>query len=231
MYLVAPHTNIALPVKYENAYEAYETYSAPSDVSSFMSTTVEEFQVGSTKYKFLKPYTLVYSLDGSKWLSRIPEVPFFEGNGNDLSSSLEDLKIALHVEFQRLYRKRPFQMSQEEKTKWKYLSNTIDILSYKLTTPIITQEIGQVSFGKINRPDKIKWISGHTYKIDPFSVPSDLMTCVTGQWIEASLEREPIKHSITQIITIKKIHFRIPNEDQRKQFWESIPKMNQPAHE
>lgn len=230
MYLIAQQTNVALPVKFENASVAYETYSAPSDISSFMSTTIESFQVGSTRYKLLRPYTLAYSLGLSQWVCRIPDVPIFEGSGLDFSSAMEDLKLNLHVEFQRLYRKRPFQMNEIERTKWKSLSNTIDILSYRQSTPIITQEIGKISFGKIDRPDKIHWLSGHDYKIDPFKVPSDLMACMTGQWIEASVEREPINHSITQLLTIKKIHFRIPSKDKQKEFWESLPKVNQLLH-
>ena len=194
-----------------------------TDKSSF-NCPMEKFSIGSTSYKFFKVVQRCDLPVEDGWISYINELHTYTGKGKTVEDALEDLKINIHVDFQRLLRMRPFEMSDEEKTKWSNLASIVDLLEYKMTTPMVVREIGQVSFGKISRPQIIKWIRDEEYFIDPDRVPGELMGCATGQWIEAVVKRDPVKHKILEIESINKIRFRIPNESQAKRIWENIPK-------
>jgi hypothetical protein len=115
-------------------------------------------------------------------------------------------------------------MSEEERARWSDLAKVIDILEYKMTTPVVVREIGQVSYGMISRPQRIKWIRGENYFIDPTRVPGELMGCAPGQWVEAVVKRDPVNHRILEIESINKIRFRIPTESEIEKMWESMPK-------
>lgn len=210
---------------YHNTAEVeYET-RVPTDMSSF-TWPLREFSVGSTAYRFFKTVQRneIPSEDG--WLSYISQLPNYTGKGQTAEEAFEDLRVNIHVDFQRLLRMRPFEMSEEEKSKWSSLASVIDLLEYKITTPLIVREIGQVSHGMISRPKRIKWIRDENYIIEPSRVPGELMACATGQWIEAVVKRDPVSHKILEIESISKIKFRIPRESEIKEIWESMPRTN-----
>jgi hypothetical protein len=147
----------------------------------------------------------------------------YVGGGETPDQALEELKMQIHADFQILLRKRPFEMDDGEHSKWVQLTSVIDLLYYKTTTPIITHEIGRVSFGKIARPHHIEWINDTRYPIDPQRTPGELMSCRTGQWIEAVVRRNPVSHVILGIDSIRKISFRIPSESELNSVWEAMP--------
>jgi predicted RNase H-like HicB family nuclease len=208
-----------------SAAEIEQETFIPKVMSSF-TWPIKEFSVGSTAYVFLRPIQRqdIPSEDG--WVSYIRELPKHIGKGQTAEEAFEDLKINIHADFQRLHRKRPFEMSEEESARWSNLASVIDVLEYKMTTPVVVREIGQVSYGMISRPQRIKWIRGENYFIDPTKVPGDLMGCVTGQWIEAVVKRDPINHRVLEIESVNKIRFRIPSESEIKSFWENMPEAN-----
>jgi hypothetical protein len=148
----------------------------------------------------------------------------YAGNGDMAEQALEELKVQIHTAFQTLLTKRPFEMDEDEHSKWVELTSAIDLLHYKTTTPITTYEIGQVSFGRIARPHHIDWISGEKrYMIEPTKVPGELMSCRTGQWIDAVVRRDPVSYRILEVESIRRIRFHKPSESELKSAWENMP--------
>ena len=192
--------------------------------SSVLAAPLIDLSVGRTYYRFIERVIVNKFPVGKGWVCYITELSSYVGNGDTIKTAEEELKIAIHTDFQRLERKRLFEMDEEERIKWTQLTSVIDLLDYKMTTPIVTREIGEVSFEKISRPCSIKWIIGQTYFIDPYKVPAELMSCLPGQWVEAIVKRDPITHREIEIESITKIHFRIPQESEVKAFWEGLPK-------
>jgi hypothetical protein len=147
----------------------------------------------------------------------------YVGQGDTPTQAFEDLSVQIHTAFQTLVRKRPFEMDEDERSRWVRLTGIIDLLYYRTTTPVTTYEIGQVHRDMIARPHRIEWITGKSYVIEPHRVPGDLMGCPPGQWIEAVVRRDPMSHSVIQIESIRKISLHIPNKSELKSAWETMP--------
>lgn len=114
-------------------------------------------------------------------------------------------------------------MAEQDQVRWMEITNIIDLLDYKTTTPVVVREIGCVSYQRISRPARIKWLSGKNYCIDPDKVPGELMSCGPGQWIEAIVKRDPITHLEIEIESINRISFRIPTDSEVRGFWDNLP--------
>lgn len=180
---------------------------------------------GSTEYRFLQNIVVrgVYIFpDG--WLCWSRDLgSAFVGKGETYSSAVDDFKNQLHVIFQRLYRKRPFEMNDHEREQWQKLINVIDVYHYRTTTPLVVREIGQVSYGRGSRPYRIKWLSGSNYIIDLNNVPDELMSLKTGQYIEAVVKRDPVTHKEIEILSVHPISFHLPTNKQAEAFWDKMP--------
>jgi len=211
-----------------NSATEIEQKSFISTGMSSSSWPIKEFSMGSTAYVFLKPIQRCDIPSEGGWISYIRALPQFSGKGQTSEEAYEDLKINIHADFQQLHRKRPFEMSKEENTRWSNLVSVIDVLEYKMTTPVVVREIGQISYGKISRPYRIKWITGENYIIEPQKVPGELMACRTSEWIEAVVKRDPVSNQVLEIETINRIRFRIPTETEIRRFWENIPSADLP---
>jgi len=192
--------------------------------SSVLAAPLVDLAVGHTYYRFIERVLVNWTPIDQGWVCYVMELNNYVGNGETIEQAFEELKLAIHTDFQRLERKRLFEIDEEERTKWTQLTSVIDLLDYKMTTPIVTREIGEVSFWKISRPYSIKWISGQTYFIDPYKVPAELMSCRPGQWVEAIVKRYPITNREIEIESITKISFRIPQPSEVKALWERMPK-------
>jgi len=147
----------------------------------------------------------------------------FIGKGDAFVSAFEDFKNQLHTIFQRLYRMRPFEMSDQEQEQWRKLVNLIDVHHYRTTTPLVVREVGQVSYGQISRPYRIKWLSGNNYIIDRNSVPENLMALKPGRYIEAVVKRDPVTHKEIEILSVQPISFHLPTDKQAKEYWDKMP--------
>jgi len=192
-------------------------------ISSVFGWQVYQFDIGATSYRFLQPVNVSCSPTIEDWVCYINCLGNYAGIGSNREEAFEQLKISIHVDFQRLCRKRPFEMDEEERANWMQLANVIDLLHYKRTTPIVVKEVGCVSYGRISRPYQIKWLSKKNYIIEPSKVPGELMSCRTGQWIEAVVKRDPVTHREIEIESISKISFRIPSESEAREFWKDMP--------
>jgi desulfoferrodoxin (superoxide reductase-like protein) len=196
---------------------------ARGQYSSALAEIRQDMRIGETYYRLIGPMTVSYIPTAEGWTCYVNGLAGWLGSGGTPEHAFDELKVQLHTAFQTLLRKRPFEMTEEEHSKWVQLTSVIDLLHYKTTTPMITHEIGRVSLGKIARPHHIEWINGARYQIDPQKVPGELMSCRTGQWIEAVVHRNPVSHAILGIDSIRKISFRIPSESELKSVWEAMP--------
>ncbi len=189
---------------------------------SVSTSPISSFVISDITYKFLNDCTLSMMRLGNAWICRIGGLEEYHGEGDTSENAYNELIETIHIEFQRLYRKRPFEQNEEERKRWKILANTIDLLHYKANNPISIRTIGCISYQKISRPARIKWIDGTNYKIDPMKVPGELMSCRPGQWIEAFIKIDPITQKIIKIESFQKIAFRIPTETQIEKYHRSL---------
>jgi len=186
-----------------------------------------EIRIGTTIYKMLTSLQIISIWD---WIEEAQicwakELGYYQGKGDTISEAEQNLKESIHLDFQRLYRKRLFEMNESEQERWRLLLNIIDVLHYRQTTPLSLREIGRVSYGRLSYPTKIEWIDGRTDNITLDVVPPELAECRTGQWIEATVKRNPVTKKLICIDHIQKIRsIRISKETPSQEEWESMPK-------
>ncbi len=207
----------------------YYSWELNSRMNSSSFYLMREIEVGKTKYRLLSPIITLISYDPDKknWECRNLSRKFdYIGVSNDSQEdAIAEFKNQVHVRFQQLYSKRPFEMTEKEYDEWIKIANIIDLLHYKTTTPIETHEIGCISYGKLSYPYRIKWLTDENYIIDPSKVPDKLISCKTGQWIEAVVKRDPITHQVHSISSIKKIKFHLPRQEETRRYLDNMRKI------
>jgi hypothetical protein len=221
MIVMPPNVNYLPPVRMSYSAEAvveWEELGAAGEV-------LRDLQFGKTIYRFLKQIALnnIRNSETGEWACWSSELnASIWGKGDNSQSAREDFKTQLHTVFQRLYHMRPFEMEELERDQWQRLVNVIDVHNYRTTTPVVVQEVGQVSFGKIARPYRVKWLTGHNYIIDPGKVAPELMSMKPGQYIEAVVKRDPVTHRELEIVSVRPISFHLPNETAAKRIWDDM---------
>jgi hypothetical protein len=227
------HSDVQLPlipcqdeISEDRPY-SFERISSHVNSSSFYP--LPEIKVGETMYKLLSSIDTLVSFDpiDKKWECRNVSGTFkyigvSEARRED---AIENFKLKIHIRFQQLYSKRPFEMTEDEYNEWIKLANTIDLLHYKTTNPIETREVGCISYWKVSYPYRIKWLTDENYIINPLNVPGELMSYKPGQWIEAAVKRHPVSHKILSISSIKKIRFHIPRPEEAQSDWDNMEKI------
>jgi len=209
--------------EYSNEYqEAIDSYNNSSGFNS-----LHEVVVGDTRYSFLFPVDLFvsYSPETNQWKCHGKELSYIGISSESQRDAIENFQSQMHIRFQQLYSKRTFEMTAEEYKEWIKLANTIDLLHYKITTPLKIREIGCVSYGRVSYPFRIKWLTDENYIIEPSEVPAELMSYKTGQWIEAIVEREPVTHKVLKISSVRRIRFHIPRSGEAKKYWDNMEKI------
>jgi hypothetical protein len=187
---------------------------------------LREIKIGDTKYMLLSSIDTQVYFDPTekKWECRnySGKINYIGISDTSREDAIENFKLQLHVRFQQLYSKRPFEMTEKEYDEWIKLANTIDLLHYKTTTPLETREIGCVSYKNFPYPYRIKWLTDENYIIDPSKVPGELMSYRPGQWIEAVVKRHPVSYKVLIISSVKKIRFHIPRSGEAQNYWNEI---------
>ena len=137
--------------------------------------------VGPSVYELVRPIQMNHSWEGS-WFCWAQDFGFvYVGQAETLSKAYENWQELIHADFQKLYRKRPFEMIATERERWKLLIAVIDVLNYKQTTPLSLREIGRVSYGKRAYPTRIDWINARYDTISLAQAPPELAECKPGQ--------------------------------------------------
>ncbi len=204
----------------DQEFVRYPEYDPERELST--NTSIRGFRIGECVYEFLRPQSLRFAITESGWECEIDSLPEYHAQAESQEEAFSELAVTLHTEFQRLLTKRPFEMNEAECIAWKRLANTIDLLTYKLTKHLEFFETGCVSYGRVGRPHRIKWIDGTNYTIDVEQVPGELMACRPGQWVECVVLRDRVANRIIKIKSIRKIAVRIPTEAQVARIWNEM---------
>lgn len=209
------------PKSYNDEKKA--SYENSSSFDSF-----EYIEIGKIKYKLLAPLktATIYIPNQKLWVCHTNDRFKYVGiSKKSRDAAIEDFIFQIHVRFQQLYSKRPFEMIEDEHNEWIKLANTIDLLHYKTTTPLKLREIGCVSFKNYPYPYRIKWLTDENYIINPSKVPGELMNFRPGQWVEAIVERCPVNHNVLGISSVRKIKFHIPRSGEAQRYWDNMERI------
>jgi hypothetical protein len=217
----------------QNIYAgAKDTELLPKGTSVSGRVRINRIDVGPTVYDLLRPILVNHSWQDS-WLCWAPDFGFaYIGKAEVLPKAYLNWQELLHADFQKLYSKRPFEMTDAERDRWQLLVTVIDVVHYKQSTPLSVREIGCISFGKRSYPTVIKWIDGRSEAVSLGQAPPELAHCKPGQWIEAIVKRDPLTNRLVAIDHIEKISsLHMPSPAKLTNEWEAMPKAKLPHSE
>jgi hypothetical protein len=204
--------------------------SAHAGTSVTGKQLVHNIRAGSASYELIRPVQVNFTWVGNMWMCWSDDFGFaYVGTGESLPSAYSNWENLVHVDFQTLYHRRPFEMAPEEQKRWNLLVGTIDVLHYRQNTPLSLREVGCISWDKYQYPTRINWINGSSDYFSLSQVPPELAECKPGQWIEAVVKRHPVTNRLLTIEHIQKIKsLFMPSPSQLNRDWESVPRADLP---
>jgi hypothetical protein len=211
------------------------TTDITAELPRFYSTSAEHLKkvtFGSHSYP-LRAAVEVETLlaPAGTWHFRVPEFRSnFVGAGRTPEEARRDFEAQVHAAFQKLVKKRPFQMSDSERELWALLATHINVEEYNRVTPVTTREAGRVR--RIVSPGliEVEWLNNRLEQIALETAPPEFATYEVGQSFEAPVERKPgIRGDLVRIGTPTLIDpiEALPAEEVQK-FWNSM-KILQPT--
>jgi hypothetical protein len=163
-----------------------------------------ELRIGSIKYPLRGELT-------GRFFRALEELfvdgvsPVFVGKGSSVQAAIESFSIGVHSAFQELLCKRPFEMTADEKVKWRTVSEIIDVTVYRNTTPVVVRQFGEISWGRLPYPSSIRWDNGFTESVLPSQVDSpDFITFKPGQPVEAIVVRDSLTQQLIRVSHISR---------------------------
>jgi hypothetical protein len=207
-------------IPYVERFSVQDAGDVLSPGSVFDASRVEmtELRIGS----------IVYPLRGEltgRFVRALEELfvdgvsPIFVGKGHSAQEATESFSLAVHAVFQELLYQRPFEMTAEERTKWRTVNEIIDVTVYRNTTPIVVRQFGEISWGRLPYPSQIQWDNGYTESVHPRQVDSpDFITFKPGQPVEAFVVRDPLTRELIRVSHISRTRrLRTPREIENSQ--------------
>ena len=113
----------------------------------------------------------------------------FIGRGSTNGAAFQDWCDQVHSAFQALYRKQPFELSEEEKPKWAVLNGLIDVAAYQSRMPVVLNETGWISGTNVGMREVTWWPSERRETIAFEKMPVEFAGFGLHQWFEAIVER------------------------------------------
>jgi hypothetical protein len=187
---------------------------------------LSHLQVGETDYRLRRPVQGTFVLAGGVswefWVEGFS--PLFIGQGPHAEAAYLDWRDQVHVAFQDLYRKRPFEMTQEEREKWTILEDLIDVVGYRNETPVLVRQLGQVTQGR-PWPRQITWVDGaKEHDLDLALMPDEFASYKPGQWFEAIVERDPLTWRMLRVRFVQRTPTINPlSGAELERYWASLP--------
>lgn len=152
--------------------------------------------------------------------------PTFVGLGENANDAFVDWRDGVHQAFQNIYRKRPFEMSDEDIRHWKVLDGAIDVIRYRNQTPILIRQIGCVKDAR-NKYRRVTWINKKTEPVALENWPGEFASYKPGQYFEAEVERNPISWKLQKVCSVRLISgIRGMPKKELLSFWNSLPTTN-----
>lgn len=186
---------------------------------------VSEIQVGETTYRLRRPAPGEFiSTRGGFWEFWVEGFsPAFIGQGRAAEEAYDNWRDQVHESFQDLYRKRPFEMTEEERGKWDALEDRIDIVGYRNEAPVLVRQLGQLTQAR-PFPRRITWIDGTTDLVRLEAMPGEFAGYKPGQWFEAIVERDPLTWSLRKVRYVRRtLSLRGMSSAELSQYWSSLP--------
>lgn len=186
---------------------------------------IESIQFGDTVYPLRVPVEGIYSrVSGSSGEYRVHAfTPYFTGQGETRKDAFHDWIEQVHVAFQILYRKRPFEMTEQELSQWEVLERRIDVGLYESRTPFILREIGHLVAARPD-PYKIVWFDNSEDEVALAAMPAEFARFKPGQWFEALVERDRLTGRLRKVRYLHAIDPLEPmSGSEATGFWNDLP--------
>jgi hypothetical protein len=171
--------------------------------SDAINSMVDEIRIGNVVYPLRKSLTATFIPGKGEFLVD-GFSPIFVGHGDTQQRARRNFHDEVHMTFQDLIAKRPFEMSERERRDWVILNDQIDVTLYRNNTPIHVTQYGWVS--KVRPyPVQVTWENGSKESISLEIVESpDFVTYKAGQPFEAVVARDPISFALLRIVHVER---------------------------
>lgn len=200
----------------------------PPPASGFIpggTIPLSQIQIGETTYRLRQPVQGEFvSNRGASWEFWVERFsPAFMGQGPSAEAAYEDWRDQVHESFQDLYRKRPFEMTKEERWKWGVLEDLIDVVSYQNEAPVLVRQFGQITQAR-PLPRQITWVDGSKESaIDLDLMPAEFAGYKPGQWFEAIVERDRLTWRLRRVRYVHRTpSLRTMSQTVLSQYWSSL---------
>ncbi|MBN2291015.1 MAG: hypothetical protein JXM70_01240 [Pirellulales bacterium] len=225
---------ILMPTAYVDFYPAADPVIYRDEVGTWQrlsagmpggTLSVRNISVGEAKYRLRSPVRGYFMrLHDGSWEFLVDGFsPTFVGHGNRADEAYQDWRDFVHVKFQDLNGKRPFEMDEKEQRQWRVLENMIDIVGYRNETPVVVRQIGKVTKAR-PLPQGITWVDGRSEMVRFDVMPPEFASYKSGQYFEADVERDPLTDKLRRVRYIQKISSVRPMfEGQAQRFWDGLP--------
>jgi hypothetical protein len=168
---------------------------------------IEAIRIGQTVYPLSAPTRGFFvpprpTGGGKFWVDGFS--PRFAGGGETLLTARTDWEENVHLEFQRLYAMRDFEMTEADRDSWALLAGRIDVDLYREMTPLIGREIGKVVAATPGRR-RLQWLDGTSDEFTLSQVPGAFAAYRPGSWFEAQVVRNPQTGRFMEILSAQRI--------------------------
>jgi hypothetical protein len=188
---------------------------------------IKEVRVGEAVYPLHRPAGVRYGpADDPDATLRVDGFgPRFVGTGEGLSQAFDDWRLKVHVAFQTLRTRRPFEQSADEAEAWAELERTLDLRGYERKTPVLLFETGRVSASHPHSPEISWWPDDRVERVHLGMMPAEFAAYTVGQWFEAVVERDRTTWKALRVRFVRPIEpVRPLSEEELALYWESLEK-------
>ncbi len=186
---------------------------------------IDRIVVGNTVYPLRSTLHVSEHFSSTGFEIRVQDLsPAFVGHGSTMVEAWTDWQEQIHIAFQELYGKRPFEMTSEQQTKWSLLEKMIDIEAYEIQMPQVLNQIGRL---RSARPDpyQIEWFNGSVELVSLADMPAEFVRFKPGQWFEATVERDRGTLRLRKVLSIRAREPLVPmSEQELASFIARLPK-------
>lgn len=215
------------------ANEPLTAWSRPNAQGAFFDVLrreVEDFRVGSARYRFRSPLLITFypRLEGSHGrLTVASALVRFAGRGTTMDEAWKDWAERFHVQFQTLYGMRPWERQPDERDEWERIDQLVDVSAYRRDTPYTIRQIGVLTRRR-PIPDRIRWEDGRQESVSLSLMPPEFAALHEGQRFEAEILRDSLTGGLIRGLVVRRLPpLRTTSADE--ELWETLPTTKEAA--
>jgi hypothetical protein len=198
--------------------------SGRGDLFDVLRREIKAFHVGMASYQLRTPLLATFYPRVSGDAGRLSVTPSWlpiVGSGETLDDAWQDWVGQLHVRFQTLLAKRPWEMNADERGEWERIEQMVDVPAYRRETPYIVRQIGWVSRRR-PIPDRIRWEDGRLERVTLVQMPPEFAALHEGDRFEAEVERQTVTGRLIRAVVVRRLPpLRQISTDEK--LWSSLP--------